>query len=454
MAFRKLGVNEALAKAIEDLKFEAPTEIQEKSIPLVIEGKDVIAGSKTGSGKTLAFAAGIMQKVVPGQGVQALVMTPTRELAEQVAKNISTFSKYQPMNVVIVYGGVSINPQIDSIPDADIVVGTPGRLLDHLERGTLKLNKIRILVLDEADRMLDMGFIEDVERIIRECPQDRQTLLYSATIPPDIEQLTKKYMQTPIKVSAGTQVDPSQLTQVYYTVPDNQKFSLLVHLLKQERGGLVMVFANSRRTVDFIENNLRKNGIEAEAMHGGLSQAKRSKTLDKFHDGKTYALICTDVAARGLDIPGVTHVYNYDIPKESKQYIHRIGRTARVDNQGKAINLLGQRDFENFDRVHRDYRLNIEKLELPVVERVRVEPYARDEGFGDRRGGQGDRRGGFGGGRGRDDRSRGDRPRGSFGGDRGGQRGSFRPSEPRQSSGESHSTPQQGGHRPPRFGSA
>ncbi|MBS3107241.1 DEAD/DEAH box helicase [Candidatus Woesearchaeota archaeon] len=445
MAFKALGITEALAKAIAELNFEAPTEIQQKSIPPVVAGHDVIAGSKTGSGKTLAFTAGIMQKVVPGQGLQALVMTPTRELAEQVAKSISGFSRHQRMHVVTVYGGVSINPQIDSLPHADVVVGTPGRLLDHLERNTIRLNKVRILVLDEADRMLDMGFIEDVERIIRACPQDRQTLLFSATIPPDIEHLTKKYMRNPERVSAGTQVDPSQLKQVFYTVPDNQKFSLLVHLLKQEREGLVMVFCNSRRTVDFVEKNLRKNTIEAEAIHGGLSQAKRSRTLDKFHAGKTYALICTDVAARGLDIQGVTHVYNYDIPKESKQYIHRIGRTARVDNLGKAINLLGTRDYENFDRIHRDYRLNIEKLELPVIERVRVEPYERSEGFGDRRGfrGRDDRRGGFGRGERREFRRDGPRHGGGFG-------------HSHQSSAD-HSPQehrQHEGHRAPKFGSA
>jgi ATP-dependent RNA helicase DeaD len=372
ISFRKLGIIEPIAKVIDEEKFEAPSEIQEKTIPLILEGKDVIAGSATGSGKTLAFAAGIIQNSTKGKGIQALILTPTRELAVQVTKAIMKFSKYQHLHVLSIYGGVSINPQIDGLRTADVVVGTPGRLTDHIQRGTINLKTVNILVLDEADRMLDMGFKDDVEIIIRQCPTKRQTLLFSATITRDIAHLSSKYMVDAVKISAKTHVDPSKLKQIFYDVPDNIKFSLLVHLLKHERVGLVMVFCNSRKTADFVSKNLSAEGIESQAIHGGFAQAKRERTLEKFHSAKAHVLVCTDVAARGLDIKGVSHIYNYDIPRDSKDYIHRIGRTARAGKEGKAISLLSQRDYENFSRVERDNDLKVAKEDIPEVERVQI----------------------------------------------------------------------------------
>ncbi|MCX6706846.1 MAG: DEAD/DEAH box helicase, partial [Candidatus Woesearchaeota archaeon] len=326
--FRKLGIIEPILRVIKDEKFEEPSEIQEKSIPFVVQGKDVIAESATGSGKTLAFGAGIIQNCVRGRGIQALVLTPTRELAEQNTISLKKFSRHCPLNFVSVYGGVSINPQIHDLRMADVVVGTPGRILDHLERRTIDFSRVKILVLDEADRMFDMGFIDDVEQIISQCPRERQTLLFSATISDDIVRISRRYMNNPERVSAESYVDPAKLTQSYYDVADNMKFSLLVHLLKHEHAGLVMVFCNTQKTTDFVANNLQVAGISAQAIHGGLSQAKRNRVMEQFHAKRVYVLVCTDVAARGLDIKGVSHVYNYDIPKESKQYIHRIGRTA------------------------------------------------------------------------------------------------------------------------------
>src|SRR3989338_2776955 len=223
-SFKQLGVTAPLLKAIEEEKFEKPSEIQEKSIPLILSGKDVIAGSATGSGKTLAFGAGIIQHCERGREIQALVLTPTRELAEQVAKSLKRFSKYKPLDIVPVYGGVSLVPQMDRLRHADVVVGTPGRILDHLERRTLRLDTVKILTLDEADRMLDMGFIIDVERIIRVCPSQRQTLLFSATISQEVAQLARKYMHKPIEVSVEAYVDPSKLMQIYYDVSDQLKF--------------------------------------------------------------------------------------------------------------------------------------------------------------------------------------------------------------------------------------
>ncbi len=370
--FKELGITEEILKTIEEHRFEEPTEIQEKTIPLVIEGKDVIGGSATGSGKTLAFGTGIIQNTEKGHGIQALILNPTRELAVQVAEALKDFSKHKKLKVVVVYGGVSINPQIDQLKTADIVVGTPGRILDHLHRQTMDLRNVKTLVLDEADIMLDMGFIDDIKMIIRACPKQRQTLLFSATIPPDIDRLIKHNMNNPIKVSAEVYVDPSKLTQMYYDVSDNQKFSLLVHLLKHEESKLVMVFCNSRDNVDFVANNLKANGIKAMAIHGGFSQDKRSRTMGRFVDQNVRVLVCTDVAARGLDIPEVSHVYNYDIPNDSKQYIHRIGRTARAGHEGKAVNILAHRDHDNFSFVLRDNAVEIPKEPTPNVERAKI----------------------------------------------------------------------------------
>ena len=403
--FRKLGICEPVLQAIVEEKFETPTEIQEKAIPYVTARKDIIAQSATGSGKTLVFGAGIVQNCERGRGIQSLIVTPTRELAEQNTNAMITFSRHKPLTITSVYGGVSINRQIDELRDADIVVATPGRLLDHLERGTIDLHHVKILVLDEADRMLDMGFIDDVEKIIRECPRQRQTLLFSATMPADIIHLAKRYMSSPAEVSAVSYVDASKLKHVFYDVPDSMKFALLVHLIKNESTGLVMVFCNTRHNTDFIAKNLKRLGINALAIHGGFSQAKRSRTMEDFKDENIQVLVCTDVAARGLDIKGVSHVYNYDTPKDSKDYIHRVGRTARAGNEGKAITILGNRDYENFRRVQGDSSLNIVQEELPQFERVELELRRGGRRFGGRGGGdRGGRQGGHpqhrGGGRG------------------------------------------------------
>jgi len=370
--FKILGISEPVLRSIRDERFESPSEIQEKSIPLIIAGKDVIAGSATGSGKTLAFAAGILKNAEKGRGIQALVLTPTRELAEQVAQALSKFSKYKPLEIIAVYGGVGINPQIRGLKTADVVVGTPGRLLDHIARNTLRLGKVNTLVLDEADRMFDMGFKDDVEKIIRKCPQERQTLLFSATINKEVVQLSRRYMHEPLQVSVDSFVDPKKLVQTYYDVADDQKFSLLLHLLKNENSDLVMVFCNTKRNTDKVTKNLRFSGIDALAIHGGLTQYKRNDVMQQFHTGKFCVLVCTDVAARGLDIHGVSHVYNYDIPRESKQYIHRIGRTARAGAEGKAINILSRTDYDNFGRVLKENDVEITEEPLPAFAKAAI----------------------------------------------------------------------------------
>ncbi len=381
--FKELGLQEDFLKVLEAMKFTEPTEIQEKVIPLAIQGKDIIGKSATGSGKTLAFGASIIQKLTPQIGLQALVLTPTRELCEQVRKALRDFSKYKGIQVVSIYGGVGINPQISELETADIVVGTPGRILDHMNRRTIDFSNIKYLVLDEADRMLDMGFREDVMRIVSAVPRYRQTFLFSATISGDIAEIAEKHMIEPIEISVESYVDPSKLHQFFYDVPQNEKFSLLVHLLRKETSKLVMVFCATKRNTDFIGKNLQKRGFDALALHGDLSQNQRSRVLNHFHKSEKFILVCTDVAARGLDIKNVSHVYNYDSPKTSEEYIHRVGRTARAGKEGKAITLIGDRDYDNFRNVTRDPSLIIDKLPLPEFEKIFIKaPERRSHGRG------------------------------------------------------------------------
>jgi len=406
--FRQLGISEQTLEAIKVLGFETPSEIQEKSIPLVLEGKDVIAGASTGSGKTLAFGTGVIHNSKPDYGVQGLILVPTRELAVQISKELRKFLGEKKLKVIAVYGGVSMGRQIDELKRAEIVVGTPGRILDHLSRRTLNLEFVKTLVLDEADRMFDMGFKEDVEKIINQCPKKRQTLLFSATISPDIVMLANKHMINPIEVSAEVYVDPSKLSQVYYDVSDGLKFSLLKYLLENEKSKLVMVFCNTRRNVDFVANNLKATGIEALPIHGGYAQEKRNKIMEIFHSKKINVLVCTDVAARGLDIKGISHIYNYDIPRESKEYIHRIGRTARAGEEGKVINIVTSRDYDNFASVLKHYsEFKISSEQTPMIPRVMLRWMPEQRGrrrFSEGRGRQ-DNRGtsgrGFSGGEGR-----------------------------------------------------
>jgi len=384
--FEELGLGSEMLRAIRKLGFTEPTQIQEESIPHILAGRDVIGESATGSGKTLAFGSGIIEQVVPRQGVQALVLAPTRELAEQVHTALKEFSGEKRLRIIAVYGGVSIGPQIRDLNRADVVVATPGRLLDHMERETIDLSAVKLVVLDEADRMLDMGFIDDVERIIRACPRDRQTMFFSATISGRIVDLADRYLTDPVTVSAKRYVDPSKLKQVFYEVNKNNKLSLLAHLLETENTDLAMIFCNTRRTTDFVVKNLKANKIKAIAIHGGLSQNKRTKSIQRFNNGGVGVLVCTDVAARGLHINDVSHIYNYEIPKDSNDYVHRIGRTARAGEEGKVINLLCDHDHDNFRRIEQEYRsFKIQRLKTPFVKKVVVvkpEPRRRPKSKG------------------------------------------------------------------------
>jgi len=367
-----LGRDNPILRSITDRGFENPSEIQELSIPNILEGKDVIAGASTGSGKTLAFAAGLIKNTKKGHGIQGFVITPTRELAEQITRELLDFSKYKNLNILSVYGGVSIYNQVKMLNSAEIVVATPGRILDHLEKNTIDLSKVNTLVLDEADRMFDMGFRQDVESIIRHCPKKRQTLLFSATITQDVVRLADKHMKDSIKISAKAHVDPKKLKQIYYDVEDDLKYSLLKHLIENEKSKLIMIFCNTRKNVDFVSNNLKFMGLNALPLHGGFTQDKRNRFIEMFHKKQANILVATDVAARGLDIKGVSHIYNYDIPLTKDDYTHRIGRTARAGEEGKVINILTGRHYENFQDIIQSKEFNISTEKTPYLERVRI----------------------------------------------------------------------------------
>ncbi len=370
MKFEELINDERIMKALRDMNFTEPTDIQKKSIPLAMLGKDVIGQSMTGSGKTLAFGAPILHKLEHGKGIQALIITPTRELADQIAAHFKQFSKYMKADIVEVFGGVSIEPQISHLRHADIVVGTPGRILDHMNRGTISLHNVKILVLDEADRMLDMGFIDDIRRIMSVLPAKKQTMLFSATMPREIEFLARRFMNAPVKVTTQTFVSSSKLKQFYCNTNRNDKLSLLVHLISKEKPSLAIVFCNTKRATDFVGRTLEENGMEAKAIHGDLTQNARMNVLEGFHRGKPHILVATDVAARGLDIKNVSHIFNYDLPSDAENYTHRIGRTARIGKEGKVISLLSAEDHEAFRRIIRVH--DVEKIVEKDVPKIRI----------------------------------------------------------------------------------
>lgn len=387
MKFEELNINKKLIAKTCEQGFVELMLVQEKCLPEIVRGRDVVGQAETGSGKTLAFCLPILNGIIPGQGLQALVLTPTRELCVQVSDVFRDFGKSLGIKTTSVYGGVSIGPQIHDIHTSEIVVGTPGRILDHLRRKTLDFRFVRFLVLDETDKMFEMGFIDDVEDIIRQVPLQRQMLLFSATISNEVHRLAKNHLRNPVVVKTQSYVDKSKLRQIYYDIYEqHNKFSLLVHLLNHNTEGLSIVFCGTRRESDAVSKNLVRQGIRASAIHGGMKQNKRLDSLDGLKAQTTKVLVATDLAARGLDIKNVTHIYNYDVPKTPTDYVHRIGRTARAGAKGAAITLLTERDHDNFRRVQSNDDLRIERADLPDFRKVpfmrRVEQYPqRNQSF-------------------------------------------------------------------------
>jgi ATP-dependent RNA helicase DeaD len=373
MNFENLNINIKLINKINELGFKNLTQIQETCIPEIIKGNDVVGQAETGSGKTLAFCLPILNRIQKDNGLQVVVLTPTRELCIQVTDVFKEFGKNLDLKATSIYGGVNIKPQINNISYSNIVIATPGRLLDHIRRKTIEFKNIRYLVLDETDKMLDMGFIEDVERIIHFIPKNRQTLMFSATIPKEINIIAKKHLKNPLFFKTKPFVDADKLNQRYYDIyKQNDKFSLLIHLLENSKSKLSIVFCATRKETDIVAKNLQNQGINASAIHGGMNQNKRIKSLDGLKNKKTDVLVATDVAARGLDIKNVSHVYNYDVPKTSKEYVHRIGRTARAGENGEAVTLLTKPDHDNFRRVQSDNKLNIMQANFPNIRKVRL----------------------------------------------------------------------------------
>ncbi len=376
MKFEELEINRNIVEKTIEQGFDETTLIQERCIPEIIKGRDVVGQAETGSGKTIAFCLPVIEKIQKKGGLQTIVLTPTRELCIQVTDVFKTYGKKLGIKTTSVYGGVGIEPQIKGIKTSEIVVGTPGRMLDHLRRRTIDFRKVRFLILDETDKMLEMGFIDDVEKIISYTPKNRQTLMFSATIMEKLYHLMKRHLKEPIIIKTKSQVDKSKLNQIYYDIYEqNDKFSLLVHLLRNDTSGLAIVFCATRRESDIVAKNLRKQRIDALAIHGGMSQKKRTNSLDALKSENTEVLVATDVAARGLDIKNVSHIYNYDVPKTPIEYIHRIGRTARAGENGAAITLLTPRDHDNFRRVQSNEELNIKKAEMPDFKKV---PFSRN----------------------------------------------------------------------------
>jgi len=381
MTFESLNVKQELVKGLNEIGIKEPTDIQKKTIPLIKQGKDVIGVSKTGSGKTIAFGVPLLENIKHEQEVQFLVVAPIRELAVQISKELKKFGKYVNFSVATVYGGVSINPQIEAIERADMVVGTPGRLLDHLENHKLDLSKIKGVVLDEADKMVEMGFIEDIRRILDKTPKNRQVLLFGATISNEIEYLKREYMHEPLTVQTESHVHEEYLEQYYYNIKQYEKFSLLVHLLKKEEKDLTIIFCSARSTVEMVTKNLRDNGVRAEMIHGKMNQNKRLKVIENFHKGKPNVLVASAVAARGLDIKDVSHIFNYDLSQDPQEYIHRIGRTARAGQTGKAITLLSERDHDTFREILSRYPVDVKELPLEDFPKLRFDAGMR-RGFG------------------------------------------------------------------------
>ncbi|HEY0607585.1 MAG TPA: DEAD/DEAH box helicase [Herpetosiphonaceae bacterium] len=370
ITFEDLGLSEPTLKAIAELGYEEPTPIQARTINRMSEGVDVIAQAQTGTGKTAAFALPIIEKLDSNSRTpQALVLTPTRELAVQVAEAFHSYGKYQRISILPVYGGQPIDRQLRALDrGVQIVVGTPGRLLDHIRRGTLKLDRVGTVVLDEADEMLDMGFIEDIEAILQETPETRQTALFSATMPGPIAELARRYMRDPQRITVqAEQMTVPQIRQVYYEVGGRDKFEILARILDFETPTSAIIFCRTKSEVDSLGERLIARAFPAETLHGDLSQVQRDRVMGRFRSSQVELLVATDVAARGLDVEHVSHVINYDIPLDPEIYVHRIGRTGRAGRTGTAITLVTPRERRLLKIIERTINSQIQRMRLPTI---------------------------------------------------------------------------------------
>jgi ATP-dependent RNA helicase DeaD len=369
--FTELGITPPILQAIEEMGFEEPTEVQRSAIPHILKKEDLIVMSKTGSGKTAVFGVSMLQLTDPSMaGPQGLILTPTRELAVQVDNDIKLLSKHLQHKTTVVYGQHSMNMELKELKSGvTIVTGTPGRLFDHIRHGNLQTKHIRFLVLDEADRMLDMGFLDQVVRIIKTIPKDRVTLLFSATIPAEIKRICSEYMKNPEMIEIESQTKTvDTIEQVYYRVAHNEKNTQLNRLLLVEQPESCMIFCNTRIAVDRVQTFLTRKGYSSEALHGDIPQGKRMKTIEQFKQGEFHLLVATDVAARGIHIDNLSLVINYDVPVEKDSYVHRIGRTGRAGNIGRSITLVTGEDIMSLYAIEEHTGAMIEEGELPSEE--------------------------------------------------------------------------------------
>jgi ATP-dependent RNA helicase DeaD len=398
--FEELGVSPPLTRALEEIGFARPFPIQEASIPFILQGHDVIGQAHTGTGKTAAFCLPVLSRLKNNGPVQFLILVPTRELAVQVTHEITKYSKYTSIRVVSIFGGVSIGQQQSRLErGAQVVVATPGRLIDHLKRGTIELDKVSHVVLDEADRMLDMGFIDDIRFILFYIGEKHQTCLFSATMPPEILRLAEEYMTNPKQVLLNEEeISLDTIDQSYLITQERQKFKHLCELIKNESKKQMIVFAATKQRTHRLANDLKDAGFKAISIHGDLSQKQREVAMYRFKTAREDILVATDIAARGIDIPAVSHVVNYDVPEDPLIYFHRIGRTARAGGTGKAVSLVSVERVDDFQRIINRTEQPIRKLnfelgiEVPVYEGRNNRPsfsrgrsYRPSNGYRDRR---------------------------------------------------------------------
>ena len=363
-SFEDLGLDENSLKSLKNLGFKNPTPIQEKSIPELISGHDTVGLAQTGSGKTLAFSLPMMQLIDPElNDVQAIVLVPTRELAQQVLEVVTSLGDSRKIRAVGLLGGHSVKEDLKNLDKpTQIIVGTPGRIIDHLQRNTLTLKNVKYAVLDEADQMLDIGFLPDIRKILGRTPKSRQTILFSATMPTQIRRLVWQFMSEAVTIKVDSELSTVEsVTQVYFEVAQRDKINGLLELIESELRGRTLVFCNMRRGVDDVAEQLNQNSIKVGALHGDMDQKKRDQVVNRFRKGNLDILIATNVAARGIDIPEITHVVNFDLPQNAEEYVHRIGRTGRAGRDGKAITFVSEWDFERFMQIS-------EQLEQTIIQ--------------------------------------------------------------------------------------
>ena len=384
MLFSELGLTAELLRATDKQGYQQATPIQQQAIPLILEGRDLLAGAQTGTGKTAGFTLPLLQGLQKSepQGrhcVRALILVPTRELAAQVGESVRDYGRYLPFNSTVIFGGVSINPQISKLRrGVDIVIATPGRLLDHMQRGTIRLGHVETLVLDEADRMLDMGFIRDIHKILKAVPPKRQNLLFSATFSKDIKQLANELLNSPMEIQVARQnTTAEQISQLVHPVDRSRKRELLSHLISTGNWRQVLVFTRTKHMANRLSKQLEQDGLSATAIHGNKSQGARTRALADFKKGNVRVLVATDIAARGLDIEQLPHVVNFELPNVPEDYVHRIGRTGRAGLEGEAVSLVCADEKKLLADIEKLLRRDIEKIVVPGYEPdagIRAEP--------------------------------------------------------------------------------